>query len=69
MNVLVGNIQAAFQGDTWSTYHSRTQRSAALVATSLAPKAPTASSALKQYHPPATRSDMNFIAVMAFPPK
>ena len=30
---------------------------------------PTASSALKQYRPPATSSDMNFIAVTGFPPK
>ena len=56
MNVLVGTIQAAFQGDTWSIYRSHSRRSAALVATTVAPKAPTASSALKQYRPPATRS-------------
>ena len=56
MNVLVGNIQVAFQGDTWSIYHSRSRRSAVLVATSLAPKAATTSSAGKQCHHPATRS-------------
>jgi len=56
MNVLVGNIQVAFQGDTWSIYHSRSRWGAALVATSLASKAAAASSPLKQYRPPATRS-------------
>ncbi len=56
MNVLVGTIQAAFRRGTWSIYRSRSRRSATLVATSLAFKAATASSALKRYRPPATRS-------------
>jgi len=38
----------------------------ALVATTVAPNAPAASSALKQYRPPATRSDMNFAAVTGY---
>jgi hypothetical protein len=56
MDVLGGTIQAAFQREAWSTYHSRSRWGVFLVATALAAKAAIASSVLKQYHPPATRS-------------
>jgi len=60
MNVLVGSIQAAFQRDTWSIYHSPSRWSAALVATTVAPKAATASSALKQYRSPCDKIRYEF---------
>jgi hypothetical protein len=56
IDVLVGSTQFAFQDDTWSIYLSRSRWGAALVVISLASKAATASSELKQYRSHATRS-------------